>query len=307
LSEAIIRVRVLGAAAGGGLPQWNCGCVNCCDARLERIPPLTQSSVAICDDRGEWFLINASPDLSAQISACSDLQPASGALRSTPISGVLLTNADLDHVIGLLSLREGGRLRIHATSAVRNTLAECLGLGAMLDSFCGADWNEPPQADYAQLAGKNSGKGSLVYRAIPLPGGPPVFAQRKQADGVHSVAYSIMDTHTGGRLLVAPDVGGWTDALAEAMFESDAVLFDGTFWSGDELSGVKPNARTAADMGHLTIRDDSLARLRKLSAGHKIYIHINNTNPVLSPSSPERAAVEAAGIAVGYDGLEFAI
>jgi pyrroloquinoline quinone biosynthesis protein B len=252
-------------------------------------------------------LINASPDLRAQISACSDLEPGPAALRGTPISGVLLTNADLDHAAGLLSLREGGRLQIHATNAVRDTLAECLGLPAILDAFCGVDWHEPPQADFAQLAGLDGAEGSLLYRAIELPGGPPVFARGKRPDGVHSVAYCIMDQKTGGRLLVAPDVGGWNDALAEAMRESDAVLFDGTFWSADELLRVKAKARTAAEMGHVTIRDHSLALLGNLPAEHKIYIHINNTNPVLSPGSPERAAVTAAGIVVGYDGLEIEI
>ena len=298
---------MLGAAAGGGLPQWNCGCANCCDARLKRIPPLTQSSVAISDHLGRWFLVNASPDISSQIGASSDLHPSAAELRGTPLSGVLLTNADLDHVLGLLSLREGGRLRVHATTAVRDTLAECLHLAAILDAFCGADWFEPPQADFARLDGINGKDASLVYRAIPLPGGPPIFARGRPADGDHSVAYSIMDRNTGGRLLVAPDVGGWTDALTDAMLEADALLFDGTFWSGDELSRVKSKARTAAEMGHLTIRDHSLDRLGKLPAQHKIYIHINNTNPVLSPGSPERAAVEAAGIVVGYDGLEFEI
>jgi pyrroloquinoline quinone biosynthesis protein B len=219
----------------------------------------------------------------------------------------LLTNADLDHVAGLLSMREGGRLHVHATRAVRDTLTECLGLAAILDAFCGVDWHEPPQADFAQLVGTDGGEGSLVYRAIELPGGPPAFARGRRADGAHSVAYCIMDRNTGGRLLVAPDVGGWNDALAKAMLESDAVLFDGTFWSGEELLRVKPNAPTAAEMGHATIKDHSLALLGKLTAEHKIYIHINNTNPVLSPGSPERAAVAAAGIVVGYDGLEFEI
>ena len=125
--------------------------------------------------------------------------------------------------------------------------------------------------------------------------------------GPHSVAYGFLDRRTGGRLLVAPDVGAWNDSLIDAMQASDAILFDGTFWSGDELSRIKANGRTAAEMGHLTIRDDSLARLRKLPARHKIYIHINNTNPVLSPSSPERQAVESAGVTVGYDGLEFEV
>lgn len=252
-------------------------------------------------------MVNASSDLRAQISACSDLQPDPASLRGTPISGILLTNADLDHVLGLLTLREGGRLQIHATNAVRDTLEERLGLGAILEVFCGVDWHEPPQGEFGQLAGIDGEKGSLVYRAIKLPGGPPAFARGRHPDGAHSVAYYIMDRITGVRLLVAPDVGGWNAALTEAMVESDAVLLDGTFWSGDELSRIKAKAPTAAEMGHVTIRDHSLAVLGKLRASHKIYIHINNTNPVLSPGSPERAAVAAAGIVVGYDGLEFEI
>ncbi len=305
LSEVSIRVRVLGAAAGGGLPQWNCGCANCGAARRGQIEPMTQSSVAIGDGRGAWFLVNASPDLPAQIRACPHLQPDAAALRGTPIAGVLLTNADLDHVLGLLSLREGGRLHVHASKAVRDTLTGCLGLASIMDPFCGVAWHEPPQADFAPLAGTKDGPGSLAYRAIELPGGPPVFARGNRPHGAHSVAYCFMDRNTGGRLLVAPDVAGCNPALAAALLESDAVLFDGTFWSGDELSRVKANAPTAAEMGHLTIKDHSLDLLGRLPAAHKIYIHVNNTNPVLSPGSPERAAVAAAGIVVGYDGLEF--
>jgi pyrroloquinoline quinone biosynthesis protein B len=119
------------------------------------------------------------------------------------------------------------------------------------------------------------------------------------------VAYEVIDGRTGGRLLVAPDVAEVTDGLRTALLESDAVLFDGTFWSGDELVRVKERAPLAAEMGHVTIRDTSLALLGGLRAARKIYIHINNTNPVLAPGSTERAAVEAAGITVGFDGLEF--
>jgi pyrroloquinoline quinone biosynthesis protein B len=261
--------------------------------------------VAIRDDAGRWFLVNASPDLTAQIRACPDLNPGPAAPRGTPISGVLLTNADLDHVAGLLSLREGGRLRVHATKAVRDTLDGHLGLTALIESFCGIDWIEPPTADFAPLPGGAEGQGSLVYRAIGLPGHPPIFARERFPDGVHNAAYCIRDTKTGGRLLLAPDVAGWNDALTGAMAASDAVLFDGTFWSEDELQRFKPAAPTAAEMGHVTIRDHSLARLGGLSARHKIYIHVNNTNPVLSPGSPEQAAVLAAGVAVGCDGMEF--
>jgi pyrroloquinoline quinone biosynthesis protein B len=291
------------------LPQWNCACPNCRDARLGRIPTFTQSCVAIGDDQGGWFLINASPDLAAQINSFSDLRSHSsaGSLRSAPISGVLLTNADLDHVIGLLSLREGGRVRVYATNAVRDSLTNGFNVSAILNAFCGVDWTEPVIKDFSPLIGIDGKSGSIEYRAIALPGGPPLYDKNGNSTGPHSVAYSFRDRKTGGRLLVAPDVGAWNDTLTEVMRTADAILFDGTFWSGDELSRVKANARTAAEMGHLTIRDDSLARLQKLPARHKIYIHINNTNPVLSSDSSERAAVESAGVAIGYDGLEFEV
>lgn len=298
---------MLGAAAGGGLPQWNCGCANCCQARLGQLKPLTQSSVAIQSGSNDWVLINASPDLPAQILACPELHPDSASLRGTPIAAVLLTNADLDHVMGLFSLREGGRLKIHATKAVRESLDAGLALTPCLDAFCGVDWVEPPEIEFAPLPGNKGSPSSLVYRAISLPGGPPIFARGNSPDGIHSVAYFFRDLMTDGQLLVAPDVAGWTDALNAAMAEADAILIDGTFWSDDELQRVKPAARTAAQMGHVTIRESSLARLSKLSARHRVYIHLNNTNPVLAPGSPERAAVEAAGIVVGYDGLQFEI
>lgn len=226
-------------------------------------------------------------------------------MRDSPISGVFLTNADLDHVLGLFSLREGGRLHIHTTHAIREILDECLGLSAIMNAFCNVVWHEPPETDFALLTETIEEPSSLSYRAIRLPGEPPLFAKSKHSEGVCSIAYCIMDRKTGGRLLVAPDVANCNAALREAMQASDAVLFDGTFWSNDELLQVKANGRTAEAMGHVTVKDHSLALLRTLPASRKIYIHINNTNPMLSPRSPEQAAVAAAGIVVGYDGLEF--
>jgi pyrroloquinoline quinone biosynthesis protein B len=245
-------------------------------------------------------LVNASPDLPVHIQQHPDLQPSSHPLRNTPIVGVLLTNADLDHVLGLLSLREGGRLNIHATSAVRGTLTDHLGIASVLDVFCGTSWHEPPVTVFAPLIG-----GRLQYRAIVLPGTPPPFARGTSNGGAHSVAYQFLDQRTGGRVLVAPDVAGVNDGLHEALATSDAVLFDGTFWTDNELSLVTSTDRGAAAMGHVTIKDGSLDLLGKLAARRKIYFHINNTNPILSQDSPEKIAVEAAGITIGYDGLEF--
>ena len=287
------------------MPQWNCSCSNCEAARSGRIPKRTQSSVAVSAEAGRWFLVNASPDLPAQIEACPDLQPGSHLGRNTPVAGVLLTNADLDHVLGLFCLREGGRLSLWGSRAVRDTVDGCLGVTAVLGALCGTVWHEPPMAEFAPLDAESGGSANLSYRAIDLRGTPPPFAKKAPLGGVQSVAYQFIDRQTGGRLLVAPDVGGLNDGLLEALSSSDAVLFDGTFWSGDELQGVKANAPEAMEMGHVTIKDCSLGLLGPLAAGRKIYIHINNTNPVLAPGSPERAAVERAGVVVGSDGLEF--
>jgi pyrroloquinoline quinone biosynthesis protein B len=271
----------------------------------------------VSDNQGRWFLINASPDLAAQIEANTELQPSSKTSRNTPIAGVLLTNADLDHVLGLFSMREGGPLNIYSTPATRAAVSSSLGVSTILDAFSGTVWHELPTVEFAPIAAGNSGTSDLMYRAIELPGKPPAFARGTGDSGVpalpaqgfdegaHSVAYQIKDQRTGGRLLVAPDVGGVTDELLDALGDSDVVIFDGTFWSADELSATKSNAPKAGEMGHVTIRDCSINLLRKTAARHKVYIHINNTNPILAADSPERAAVEAAGITVGSDGLEF--
>jgi pyrroloquinoline quinone biosynthesis protein B len=257
-------------------------------------------------------LVNASPDLRAQIETHRDLQPLPETPRNTPITGVLLTNADLDHVLGLFLLREGGPLNVYASAAVRTTLDQVLGLSSILQQFCGIKWHEPP-TEFAPLSASSGSSQNLLYRAIPLPARPPVFAkdtgQKNQSllasTATTNLAYQFLNSQTKRRLLVAPDVGEITDELASSMQKSDAVLIDGTFWSGDELTQVRQGARTAQDMGHVTIRDSSLKLMAGLAARHKVYIHINNTNPMLAPDSPERKAVEAAGIVVGYDGLEF--
>jgi pyrroloquinoline quinone biosynthesis protein B len=145
----------------------------------------------------------------------------------------------------------------------------------------------------------------LLYRAIELDRRAPPYAKGKSLNGIHSVAYEFVDAQTAGRLVVAPDVGAVNEPLCEALSNSTAVLFDGTFWSADELARHKKSATTASEMGHVTIKDCSLELLRKIGARRKIYIHINNTNPILAPDSPERALVEAAGIMVGFDGFEF--
>jgi pyrroloquinoline quinone biosynthesis protein B len=307
-----IRLRLLGTAAGGGLPQWNCGCQNCSEARAGRIAARTQSSVAVSAGGEHWFLVNASPDLRAQIESFPALHARPDAARQSPIDGVLLTNADLDHVHGLMLLREAPRLAIHAPAAVRATLAKFLNLEAVLGAFCVLDWQEAEE-EFAVL-GSRTGPSGLLYRALPLPGLPPPFARGSFGGdaterGAHSVAFQIADAASGARLLIAPDVAAMTPQLEQAMRESDAVLLDGTFWDDEELRALVPTARTSREMGHLPISgaDGTLALLRTMPAPQKIYLHINNTNPILRPESRERAEVEGAGVQVGEDGMEFVL
>ncbi len=283
------------------MPQWNCSCPNCRLARAGKIPARTQACAAISADGESWFLINASPDLRAQIESFPALQPRPETTRNTPISGVLLTNADLDHVLGLFLLREAGQLRLIAPRAVLDVLARDLRFNEIVRPFCAIEVSEPPLDVLAPLPGSIG----LRFSAIPLSAQPPPFSTVGAEAGTQSVAYEIVDTRTGGRLIVAPDVAVISHGLQSALNSADAVLFDGTFWSEDEFPKATGKPRTAADMGHLTIGAGSLNVLRPLRARHKIYLHINNTNPILGPGTAERSAVESAGIRVGEDGMEF--
>jgi pyrroloquinoline quinone biosynthesis protein B len=282
----LIRIHILGSAAGGGLPQWNCACVNCIAARKGKIDPQTQSSIAIRDDSEKfqnWWLINASPDLPRQIEIGPWLQPRRNASRNTPIAGVLLTNADIDHALGLLLLRQQEKpLIVYATDETRAALA---WLDRTLARFCGIEWQKI-SSDFQRL------NDTIAFRAIQLP---------------HSVAFQFLDEASGRLALVAPAVAEVTRELSEASADSEVILFDGTFWNDDELAAVRPGARSAREMNHLPIRSGSLDFLRQSPAGRKIYTHINNTNPILMPGSLERAEVEQAGIEIAHDGLEIVL
>jgi pyrroloquinoline quinone biosynthesis protein B len=243
--------------------------------------------------------------LRAQVEAFSALRPKPDSARNTPIAGVLLTNADLDHVLGLFLLREAGHLRIFSPEPILEVLANDLRLTEVLRPFCKIQHYEPPYDSFAPLPSNEGKPGSLNVRAIALSAKPPPFSTGAISKGPQSVAYEITDERTKGRLVVAPDVAAITPELQRAMESADGVLFDGTFWSNLEFQQVTGKQRTADDMGHLPIESGSLNVLRLLKARHKIYFHINNTNPILAPESSERAAVESADIIVGHDGLEF--
>jgi pyrroloquinoline quinone biosynthesis protein B len=282
----LIRIHILGSAAGGGLPQWNCACANCVAARTGIIDSRTQSNIAISCDSDTvrcCFLINASPDLTRQIESVPQLQPSRDSPRNTPIAGVLLTNADIDHALGLLLLRQQETpLVVHAADETRTALE---WIDRVLARFCGIEWRKIT-AEFQSLSG------SIGFRTIDLP---------------RSVAFQFCDDTSGATALFAPSVGKLTDELRDAVHASDVLLFDGTFWSDDELAAVRPGARSAREMNHLPIRDGSLDFLRQSPARRKIYTHINNTNPILMPGTRERAQVEQAGIEIARDGLEIVL
>ncbi len=302
--EAIIRVLLLGVAAGGGLPQWNCACANCQQARSGFLLPQTQSSVAVGDESGNWFLINASPDLPEQIRTHAVLAPNPSSPRNSPISGVFLTSADVDHVAGLLSLREGNELHIYTTPAIQQATG-ILGVTAVLQAFCGVAWHHPIDHGFPALRGTDGIESSLRVRALALSGRAPRYAGKSSDGDVCTLALQFRDERTGGRLLVAPGVADWSKPLEKAASESDAVLMDGTFWSEDELRRVRAGAHGASEMGHMPIKDGTLPFMSALPSRHRVYVHINNTNPIFVPGSPERALVESTGVVVGHDGLSF--
>jgi pyrroloquinoline quinone biosynthesis protein B len=282
----LIRIHILGSAAGGGLPQWNCACANCTVARAGKITPQTQSSIAISGDSEgfhRWFLINASPDLTRQIESMPRLQPRRDSPRNSPIAGVLLTNADIDHALGLLLLRQQEMpLVVYAADETRAVLGWIEGV---LAQFCGIEWRKT-NTEFQTLSA------SMAFRAIELP---------------RSVAFQFRDDTSGATALFAPSVGELTNELRNAVHESDVVLFDGTFWSNGELAAIRPGAGSARQMNHLPISDGSLDFLHQSPARRKIYTHINNTNPILMASSRERAHVKQSGIEIARDGLEIVI
>lgn len=282
----MIRVHILGSAAGGGLPQWNCACANCVAARSGIIESRAQSSIAVSAESRDfqrWWLINASPDGPRQIERTPRLQPRNDSLRNTPVAGVFLTNADIDHALGLLLMREQETpIVVYAADETRIALE---WLNGVLARFCGIEWRSI-SSNFQPL------DGAVGFRAIELP---------------HSVAFQFRSDASGATALFAPTVGELTGQLCDAVQTSDAVFFDGTFWSDDELATVRPGARSAKEMNHLPIKDGSLDLLRQSPARRKIYTHINNTNPILMPGSSERATVETAGIEIAHDGLEIVL
>jgi pyrroloquinoline quinone biosynthesis protein B len=294
-------LRVLGSAAGGGFPQWNCACPGCRAVREGSRPcrPRTQSSVAVSADRRRWFLLNASPDVRTQIESFPAMHPRGD--RATPLEAVLLTDAELDHTLGLLLLREGRGVDVHATEAVRDTLANGTAVLRTLEAYCPVRWHlVVPGAD-AHL-----GDG-LSYRAFDVPTTKRArFGSGSEKGRV--VGYRLTDERSGRSAVYLPGVQALMP-VRDQLDDCACLLVDGTCWRDDELVQLGLAGKTAREMGHLPIDGPggSLEQLAPLPIDRKIYIHINNTNPILLEDSPERRTVEQHGMEVAMDGLELRI
>ena len=291
-----MRVRVLGSAAGGGFPQWNCRCETCEAARAgERARPRTQSSLAIRGDDGPWFLVNASPDLREQLES---LDGKGAGVRETPIAGVLLTDAEIDHTAGLLLLREAAApLRILGAAGVQRALTDGYPVLPMLQHYAGAEWltlepGRPQRLDRSSLTVEPFATGGDAPRYL----GPDAELE----------ASGFAFTDSGGTVTYVPGLARLDDGVLARLAASDLVLVDGTFWHDDDLARQGISDRTARDMGHTPLAGPggTLEALAGLERPRKVLVHINNTNPILLEDSAEREEVVRAGVEVAYDGLE---
>jgi pyrroloquinoline quinone biosynthesis protein B len=309
----MLRVVVLGAAAGGGVPQWNCGCTVCRKARNEH-PELrsTQASVAISADGDHWFLINASPDLRQQLIATPPLHPKAGTLRHSPISGVILTNGEVDAVAGLLSMREGSPFTIYAHPRVlailgSNSIFNVLNERNVRRQPIEVDKAFEPTLPDGSPCGIEilpfavSGKGAWYLEGKAHPAGD-------DGDG-DTLGLRIEDKASGKYLYFLAACAGVTNDLRSRLAGAAAIFFDGTVWRDDEMITAGLGNKTGQGMGHIAMSGDggAIAALANLDIGRKMFLHINNSNPVLLRDSAERKAAEHAGWQIATDGMEIVL
>ena len=266
----------------------------------------TQESVAVSAEGASWFLINTSPEIRQQIEDFPGLHPQRP--RHSPLSAIVLTNGDLDHTLGLLSLRESHPLVVYATAAVRRGFTDGNVLYRTLQRFPDqVTWRVLEPGREEELTGADGRRSGLFVEAVAVPGKPPIHLEGlTPPDPQDNVGLRIREVATGRRLAYFPAVGGLGRAVLGALADADCVFFDGTFWSSDELSAQGLGSKRAEDMAHLPVGGaaGSLAALRSLRAARRIYIHVNNTNPLLRDDSVERKTVEAAGWEIAHDGME---
>jgi pyrroloquinoline quinone biosynthesis protein B len=298
VAEASLRILILGSAAGGGLPQWNCGCSNCDKARRGEIPSRTQSSIAVSADGLDWAIVNASPDIRAQLSANPALHPRGP--RISPVIGVLVTNGDIDHIAGLLTLRERQPFTLFSTGAIGEVICE----NRIFDALA-ADVVERRQMELGRPAEIAPG---VTAELFAVPGKVPLFMEEGeiQTDIEGEQTVGVRFAAGGAQAFYIPGCARLTVALADRLTGAGLVLFDGTVWEDDELIRAGVGTKTGGRMGHMAMHGPggSIEAFAGLGVDRKVYIHMNNTNPVLDPASPERMVAEAAGWTIGEDGME---
>jgi pyrroloquinoline quinone biosynthesis protein B len=309
----MLRVVVLGAAAGGGVPQWNCGCTVCRKARSEH-PELrsTQASISISADGDHWFLINASPDLRQQLIATPKLHPKAGALRHSPISGVVLTNGEVDAVAGLLSMREGSPFTIYAHPRVLAILATNSIFNVLNEKNVR---RQPIEVDKAfEPALPNGSPSGIEILPFAVPGKGAWYLEGKAHpagdDGAgDTLGLRIGDKASGKHMYFLAACANVTNDLRSRLKGAAAIFFDGTVWRDDELIAAGLGNKTGQGMGHIAMSGDTgaIAALANLDVGRKIFLHINNSNPVLLRDSAERKTAEHAGWQIPTDGMEIVL
>lgn len=305
----MLTIRVLGAAAGGGFPQWNSNSAACRRARQgdAAAPAATQASIAVSANERDWVIVNASPDLRAQIEAARPLQPTDG-VRSSPIAAVCLTNGDVDAVAGLLSLREGTAFTLYAEASVLEML-EANPIFGVLDRNIVPRrtleidrWQPITRADGADLG--------IAVRPFPVPGKIPLYLEgvAAEADPFSSAGATIgLEVRSGeSRFFYVANCAALPGELAARLSGAPLLFFDGTLFTDDEMIAERAGAKTGRRMGHMSLDgpDGSMAQLAPLGISRTIFIHVNNTNPILLKDSPERRRVEAERFEVAFDGME---
>ncbi|RUP10593.1 pyrroloquinoline quinone biosynthesis protein PqqB [Hyphomicrobium sp.] len=305
-------IKVLGSAAGGGFPQWNCNGFHSAKVRagVAGYRPRLQSSLAVSSDGANWVLLNASPDIRQQINETPELQPVkNGALRNSPIKAVVLTNADVDHITGLLSLREGQPFSIYAADRVLATLESNSVFDVLAKDKVRRIPFELNVPTRLEGAGVDLG---LVVEAFAVPGKVALFLEKGDASGNFgsregdTIGLKITDAKTGKSFFYIPGVAEIDEPLAGKIRNAELLFLDGTLFEDDEMLTQGLLNKTGKRMGHISVSgpDGSVSALSQLNVKRRIYVHINNSNPILDENSEARKVVDASGWEVGFDGME---
>ncbi len=310
-----MRVHVLGSSAGGGLPQWNCGCDNCRAARVggAAVLPRHQSSLCVSVDGVRWLLVNASPDVRSQLAGFAPLAPPAGSVRGSGVSAVAVTNGDIDHTAGLLVLREGGAPPIYGTALVRDALTRGLSILPTLEAYGPVDWREVTHGQRVDVADREGHSLGFAIEPFAVASKPPPYMMRFRdsapLDDRAGDTVGLVFVHEDTRVVYVPGVRDLDDALAAECARATAILIDGTFYTGDELLALGASRRDAHAMGHAPMSGPggTIEFLARFPRARRVFVHINNSNPALRHDSDARRAVERAGIEIAYDGLDLEV